>query len=175
MPVLRNRPRGALALPVLLLCLASCSSVLTEGTSVGAGVAAAGLASAVTKNGTVTAAIGIGVQSAASSGLHYVERRVHRVEQQAIASLAGGLPVGAVGHWAVSHDIPIEADEHGQVSVSRDFGIGAMQCREIVFSVDQTVKDGVQQAFYVTDICRDGDTWQWASAEPATARWGVLQ
>lgn len=29
--------------------------------------------------------------------------------------------------------------------------------------------------FYVAAICRDGVNWSWASAEPATARWGALQ
>ena len=24
-------------------------------------------------------------------------------------------------------------------------------------------------------VCRDGETWKWASAEPATERWGSLQ
>lgn len=30
-------------------------------------------------------------------------------------------------------------------------------------------------AFYVATICLDGTTWKWASAEPATERWGALQ
>jgi len=27
----------------------------------------------------------------------------------------------------------------------------------------------------VASVCRDGDKWKWASAEPATPRWGSLQ
>ncbi len=162
-------------IPALLLAQAGCGSVLTEGTSDAAGVAGAGVASAVTSNGTVTAAIGLGVQSLAASGLRLVEKRVHRREQDLIAAAAGPLPVGGVAHWQVSHTIPIEDDEHGDVSVSRVIGAGDLLCKEVVFSVDHLRAHRPQRAFYVTTICRDGAAWRWASAEPATARWGSLQ
>ena len=48
------------------------------------------------------------------AGLQYTERKVHQTEQDRIASIAGGLPVGAVARWNVAHDIPIEANEHGE-------------------------------------------------------------
>ena len=171
-----QRATGRIACGVaLLLALSGCGSVLTEGTSDAAGVAAAGIASAVTRNGTVTAAIGLGVTSVASAGLQFAERRVHRAEQDEIAASAGTLPVGGVAPWAISHDIPIEADEHGEVAVSRVIGTGDLTCKEIVFSVDHPAQPAPQRAFYVTQICRDGAVWKWASAEPATARWGSLQ
>lgn len=169
--------RAARLLPVLCLLfgLAGCGSVLTEGTSDAAGVAGAGIASAVTSNGAVTAAIGLGVQSAAATGLGFVERRVHRAEQDRIATAAGALSVGRVASWQVSHDIPIEDDEQGEVSVSRTFGTGPLECKEIVFSVDHPRRKVPDRRFYVTSICRDGAAWRWASAEPATSRWGTLQ
>ncbi len=160
---------------LLLLGLAGCGSVLTEGTSDAAGVAGAGIASAITSNGAVTAAIGLGVQSAAATGLGFVERRVHRAEQDRIADAAGALPVGGVAPWRVSHAIPIEDDEAGEVSVSRDFGGGPLECKEIVFSVDHLRRRVPDRRFYVAAICRDGAAWRWASAEPATSRWGTLQ
>ena len=162
-----------LSIPLLGLC--SCGSVLTQGSADLAGVAGAGVASAVTSNGAVTAAIGLGVQSVASSSLAFVERRVHRAEQDRIAAAAGPLPVGGVAAWSVSHDIPIENDQHGDVSVSRVISEGELPCKEIVFSVDHDRKAGTQRAFYVSDICRDGALWKWATAEPATTRWGSLQ
>ncbi len=162
-------------IPVLLLALSGCGSVLTEGTSDAAGVAGAGVASAVTSNGTVTAAIGLGVQSLAASGLRLVEKRVHGREQDEIAAAAGPLPVGGVAPWQISHTIPIEGDEHGKVSVSRVIGGGDLSCKEIVFSVDRIRAHQPQRAFFVTTICRDGTAWKWASAEPATSRWGSLQ
>ncbi|MCB8881832.1 hypothetical protein ACELLULO517_16410 [Acidisoma cellulosilytica] len=158
-----------------LLALSGCGSVLTEGTSAGAGVAGAGIASAVTKNGSVTAAIGLGTQAAAATALGFVERSVHADEQQRIASVAGPLPIGGVAHWSVDHAIPIEADAHGEVAVSREISAAPLACREIVFSVDQIHKHQSDRQFFVTDICRDGKAWRWASAEPAVARWGTLQ
>jgi hypothetical protein len=170
------RRTGRLAfLSALTLGLCSCGSVLTQGTADLAGVGGAGIASAVTSNGAVTAAIGLGVQSVASSSLAFVERRVHRAEQDRVAAAAGPLPVGAVAPWRVSHDIPIENDEHGEVTVSRLISSGDLDCKEIVFSVDHPRKVGMQRAFYVSAVCRDGQNWKWATAEPATARWGSLQ
>ena len=164
-----------LTLLTSLLTLGGCGSVLTEGTSDAAGIAGAGIASAVTRNGTVTAAIGLGVQSVTATGLGLVERRVHRAEQDRIAASAGPLAVGGVAHWSVAHDIPIEDDEQGEVSVSRAISTGGLDCKEIVFSVDHATRKGPQRAFYVSAVCRDGDVWRWAAAEPSTARWGTLQ
>jgi hypothetical protein len=192
-------PRAPLALGLLLL-MAGCGQVLTESTADVAGVAGAGIAGAVTKDATAGAAIGLGVSSVANAGLQYAERRVHGAEQDRIAQAAGGLPQGAAGVWSVSHDVAIEPDEHGEVVVTRILaarpagGIG-FTCKEIVFSVDgdPTPGDhaagdtangaaatagagtGPARAFYTATICQDGTHWKWASAEPATARWGTLQ
>ena len=164
-------------LPLLLLLpFAGCGSLLTEGTADVAGVAAAGAASAVTSSAAGAAAIGLGVRSVAAEGLRYVTRRVHREEQDAIAAAAGPLQPGAVARWAVDHSIPVEDDEHGDVSISRSFGTGAIRCKELVFSIDRTRRDkSVDRAFYIATICQDGARWRWASAEPATERWGALQ
>ena len=163
-----------------LLPLAGCGSVLTEGTSDAAGLAGAGIAGAVTKDATVGAAIGLGVKSAADFGLGYVERNVHRKEQDRIAAAAGALPEGAAGLWAVGHSIPIEPDEHGALIVTRIFaarpGSGAdFTCKAIVFSVDRGAGAKLRRAFYTATVCLDGAQWKWASAEPATERWGNLQ
>jgi hypothetical protein len=160
---------------VLPLALAGCGSVLTEGTSDAAGIAGAGIAGAVTRNATVGAAIGVGVKSLADVGLQYAERRVHGAEQDRIAEAAGALPPGAVGVWSVSHDIPIENDEHGEVVVARNFGGPAIACKEVVFSVDDGADEKSRRDFYTATVCKDGPTWKWATAEPATSRWGGLQ
>jgi hypothetical protein len=44
-----------------------------------------------------------------------------------------------------------------------------------VFSVDTVEKKQPHRAFYTATVCQDGAVWKWASAEPATARWGALQ
>jgi hypothetical protein len=170
---------GRLAAVGLLLAaslqLGGCSSFLSAGTADAAGVAGAGIAGAVSRNATVGAAIGLGVASVANAGLQYGERVVHRAEQDQIAATAGALPDGAVGTWSVSHRIPIEPNEHGLVMVSRSFGGADFTCREIVFSVDGGTTKAPDRAFYVATVCRDGEHWKWASAEPATERWGSLQ
>ncbi len=44
-----------------------------------------------------------------------------------------------------------------------------------MFSVDTVADDQPQRAFYTATVCQDGARWKWASAEPATERWGSLQ
>ena len=158
-----------------VISLGGCESLLTEGTADVAGVAGTGAASLVTHSATAAAAIGLGVNSAANEGLKYVRRQVHGTEQDAIAASAGPLTDGAIGAWQVSHTLPIERDEHGQVVVARSFGAGPFRCKEIVFSVDTVRKEGTDRAFYTATVCQDGANWRWASAEPATDRWGGLQ
>jgi hypothetical protein len=164
-----------IAAPCLAAFLCGCTSVLSEGASAGAGVAAAGITRGATRNAAVITGIGLGVQAVARAGLHYTERKVHQTEQDRIAAVAGSLPVGAIGKWQVAHAIPIEADEQGEVTVSRLLGGGGIVCKEIVFSVDHAGKDGVTREFYTATVCRDGNAWKWATAEPAIERWGGLQ
>jgi hypothetical protein len=155
--------------------LSGCGSILTEGTATLSGVAGAATGAAISHSATVAAAVGLGIDSAAREGLRYVERHVHRFEQQRIAEAGGLLPVNTVGTWSVSHDLPIENDEQGQIVVSREFGGLGFRCKEIVFSVDTTTKQGLDRQFYTANICSDGTTWRWATAEPTTRRWGDLQ
>lgn len=165
---------GAAVLSCLLL-LSGCGSVLTATTSDVAGIAGTGVAGAVTHSAAAAAGIGLGIASGANAGLQYVERDVHAVEQDRIAAAAGALAPGVVGTWSVTHDVPIEPNEHGNVVVTRDIGGPDFACKEIVFSVDTRQHDQTERSFYTATICRDGKTWKWASAEPATARWGALQ
>ncbi len=164
---------------LLVVCVTTwvggCSSLLTEGTSAGAGIVGAAAAHAVTHNAGVTTGIGLGVQAAARAGLQYAERKVHETEQDRIAAVAGALAVGAVAEWRVVHEIPIEPNEQGEVTVSRDLGDEFFTCKEIIFSVDHEEKRGRQRDFYTAHVCRDGTQWKWATAEPATERWGALQ
>lgn len=155
--------------------LSGCGSVLTATTSDVAGIAGAGLAGAVTKSAAASAAIGLGIAAGANAGLGVVERDVHRAEQDQIAAAAGPLTPGTVGHWSVAHVIPIEDDEHGDLVVTRLVGAADFNCKEIVFSVDTMEKKVLNRAFYTATVCQDGAKWKWASAEPATARWGSLQ
>lgn len=159
----------------LLTLLAGCGSLFREASSVAAGVGGAALASRVTDNATVAAGIGLGVQAATRAGVQYIEKRYHREQQDLIAGIAGRLGVGQVATWQIAHSIPLEPNERGRVTVSRLIGSGPLQCKEIVFSVDTVESTLANSAFYIATICQDRNTWRWASAEPATERWGSLQ
>jgi len=153
-----------------------CSSLVAEVGSAGAGIASGALASAVTDNAGVAAGIGIGVQAGTRAGIQYGQRKIHGEAQQQIARVAGPLGVGQVQPWSSSPSIPLEPAEAGRVAVSRVISTGALDCKEIVFSVDRSGRETLPaSAFYVASICRSGTQWDWASAEPATARWGSLQ
>ncbi len=165
---------SALLLPTVLL-LSGCGSVLTTTTSGMAGIAGTGVAGAVTNSAAVASGIGLGIAAGANAGLQYVERDVHAAEQDRIAAVAGALEPGKVGTWRVSHDVEIEPDQHGSVTVTRDIGGPDFACKAIVFSVDSQAHGQTERSFYTATICRDGKHWKWASAEPATARWGALQ
>jgi len=171
--------RQCLAAVAVLVCavasLGGCTDLLTQGTAAGAGIAGAAVSRSVTRNAGVTTGIGLGVQAAAQAGLEYTERRVHETEQNEIASVAGTLPVGGVATWRIVHDIPIEANQHGEVTVDRDVGGPGFTCKAIVFSVENQEKRGVVRAFYTATVCLDGTQWKWALAEPATERWGALR
>jgi hypothetical protein len=166
---------------LLLLWLGGCSSLLTQGAGAGGGVGGAALANAFTKNGAITAGAGLGAQALAITGVQYLEKRVHGAEQDAIAGAAGNTPLGGVGQWRVAHDIPIEDDQHGEVTVTRLImpalpGVApAFDCKEIIFSIDTAKHREINRDFYTADVCQDDGQWKWATAEPATARWGALQ
>jgi hypothetical protein len=159
-----------------LLTLGGCASIVAEGGSAGAGIVSGSLASALTDSAGAAAGIGIGVQAATRSGIAAGQRKIHGNAQQNIADVAGPMPVGQVERWRVDHPIPLEPSQSGRVTVSRVISSGLLECKEIVFSVDASSgKDLPSASFYVASICRNGTAWAWASAEPATARWGSLQ
>ncbi len=161
--------------PLALLALSGCTSFLSATTGDVAGIAGAGIANAVTKSPAVATGIGLGVGAGANAGLQYVERRVHETEQNDIADAAGPLAPGQVAPWRVVHRIPVEANEHGEVSVTRDSSAPGVPCKDIVFSVAHTDDGRPNPAFYTATICNDEGRWKWATAEPATERWGALQ
>jgi hypothetical protein len=173
------RARGApfLLLALLGLTLPACSELLTETTAAGAGIGSAGISDAIGANPTITTGIGLGVQAGVRAGLHYAQRRAHAAAQANVAAAAGPLPVGGVAPWSIEHDLPIEPDERGEVTVVRLIEAGTIRCKEVVFTVDATTRPEEQprRGFYTAYVCQDGAAWRWASAEPATERWGSLQ
>jgi hypothetical protein len=123
---------------------------------------------------TGSPAVGFLVGVATDAGANYVVRYYGRVrqgaEQDAIAQVAGDLPIGTEADWKIEHFIPI-GNEHGRLQVVRDIDSPLAACKELAFSVD----DGKRRSWYTTDICKQAQQWKWAAAEPAVARWGFLQ
>jgi hypothetical protein len=152
-----------------------CASVVNTGSSEIAGVGGAAVATAVTSNGAVATGIGLAVQAATRAGVQYAQRRTHQSVQNEIARAAGALEVGAVGRWHIDPAGALEREQQGRVTVSRVISATELTCKEAVFSVDNVVENVPRSAFYVAIVCRDGERWKWASAEPSTERWDGLQ
>ena len=171
----RVAPLALLLASGLGLGLAGCSSLVSEGSATAAGVGGAAVAAQVTKNAAVASGIGLGVLAGAQAGVKSVERTYHGSEQDRIADIAGSLEIGQVAPWQSSHFVKLEPDEAGRVTVSRIISSTGLVCKEIVFSVDHVEDESPLSEFYVATICKDSVKWRWATAEPATARWGNLQ
>ena len=159
---------------VLALSASGCSELVSTGSADLAGVVGGTAATALTSSPAAAAAAALGAQAGARTGIRHAQRSIHRDAQDLIAQAAGDLKMGQIAPWS-TRDRMLERAQHGRVTVSRVISSGGMQCKEIIFSVDRVVEGAPQSAFYLTAICRDGAKWKWASAEPATERWGSLQ
>jgi hypothetical protein len=133
-------------------------------------VVAGGATGAATGSPAIGFAVGVATDAAANYTVRWVGRVRQGAEQDAIAQVAGLLPVGVEAKWKIEHTIPI-GDEHGYLQVIRSIDQPLAECREIAFSVEEDKK----QSWYTADICKQAEGWKWASAEPAVARWGYLQ
>jgi len=165
----RSVGRVAVSLRVVSLAavvlLAGCSS-----TSEIAAVISGGAAGAATGSPAVGFLVGVAVDAGANYVVRYYGRSRQGAEQDAIAEVAGDLPVGTEADWKIEHTIPI-GDEHGRLRVVRAIDSPLAACKEIAFSVD----DGSKRTWFTSDVCKQAVGWKWASAEPAVERWGYLQ
>lgn len=167
---MRRPARAArhLALALALAGLGGCSSF---GDLVGAATGTA--AAAGSANPAVGVAIGVGARAVADWGWRRVTRRWHRTEQEAVAAIVAETPPGEARPWRVRHSLPI-GNEGGEVRVLREFETPLAACREAAFSVESGSGEAATRAWYLASFCRGEEGWAWASAEPATNRWGSL-
>lgn len=159
--------RSWLLVPFLLL--SGCESV-SRITAVVSG----GIAGAATGSPAVGFAVGVATDAAANYATRWVARVRQGAEQDAIAEIAGEMPVGIKADWKIEHTIPI-GNEHGQLEIVRQIDNPLTPCRQIAFSVVEGKDEKLKQNWFTTDICKHQDHWKWASAEPAVDRWGYLQ
>jgi hypothetical protein len=163
---------GLGAAPALLaasVLLAGCNATVQVAAVVGGG-AAGGL----TGNPAVGFMVGVAIDAGANYVVRYYGRSRQGAEQDAIAEVAGVLPVGTEASWKIEHTIPI-GNEHGQLRVVRAIDSPLAECKEIAFSVDEGKGEKLRRDWYVSNVCKQAERWKWASAEPAVERWGYLQ
>ncbi len=163
------RLRFRLAVLVAAVALSGCQSVARI-----SAVITGGVAGAASGSPAVGFAVGVATDAAANWAVRYVAKVRQGAEQDAIAEVAGQMPMGAEADWKIEHTIPI-GNEHGRLRIVRAIDTKLATCREIAFSVD--TGEGAERtgSWFVGDICQQAKTWKWASAEPAVPRWGFLQ
>jgi hypothetical protein len=160
--------RAAAAL-VLCTLLAACSSAGQI-----SAVVVGGVAGTATANPAIGFAVGVATDAGVNWAVHYYGRERQGAEQDAIAQIAGELPVGTGANWKIEHDIPI-GNEHGRLEVTRTIDTPLAPCKEVAFSVAGDDEKAPKQSWYLTSVCRSDTVWKWAAAEPAVPRWGFLQ
>jgi hypothetical protein len=168
------RYRKSIAAMVSLVAAVAVSGCSSTGTAIDSAISSAstaGIASGITSatgSAIVGTAAGIGAGIGLDAGIKYIERRIHRNAQDAVAVAAGPLAVGQAARWYIDQWLPL-TDRHGTVEVARSFG-SAIHCKDVVFTVDD------DDDLYVTTICADKKgLWRWALAEPTVDRRGSLQ
>jgi hypothetical protein len=158
-------------LPALMLPLAGCGMVADV-----SGIATGGTVGAITANPVVGYSVGMGTRAAVAAGMKSVMRDLHKDEQDVIAGVAGGMREGETRLWRVEHDLPFGyADENGAVQVTRAIETPIASCKEVLVTIEEGEGAKATRTIVVGSICRQGQTWKWASAEPAVERWGYLQ
>lgn len=160
---------------LLLLVLFPCFTLTTGcaasliGDTVGA---VSGITSGtVTANPAVGYAVGITMQAATDATIKYILREWTNEQQQLMANIAGELALDQIQSWEVKRVIPY-GNERGQLQVVREIDTALVQCREVLFTVEN---DKEPSKMYLAPICKQHDQWKWAAAEPAVTRWQGLQ
>jgi hypothetical protein len=173
-----DRPLGIVAVKMWAAKIWSLAAVALlagcESTAQIAAVVSGGAAGGATANPAIGFAVGVAVDAGATYAFRYYGRSRQGAEQDAIADVAGDLPVGTEAAWKNEHIIPI-GDEHGRLRVVRAIESPLAACKEIAFSVDEGRGEKLKPTWFISDICKQATQWKWASAEPAVERWGFLQ
>lgn len=140
------------------------------------GIATGGAVGAITANPVVGYSVGMGARAAVNAGVKYAMRSLHQDQQDAIAAVAGWMEPGETKLWRVDNNLPFGyADADGAVQVTRMIDTPLATCKEILVTVEDGKGAKATRDILVATICRKGDGWKWATAEPAVKRWGFLQ
>ena len=161
---------ATIALALSASCLAGCEILgAIGGAAVGA---AAGGASASTPIALASALV---VEAGIDRARRSVARRGQRIEQDAIAAVAGDMKVDEPARaWEVKRGMTRRV-VHGEVRVTRLIYTPLAICKELLFSVVEGEGEKEKTSWFTTSACQQGEQWKWAAAEPAVERWGSLQ
>jgi hypothetical protein len=139
-----------------------------------AGAVTGSAATLVSANPAVGLGAGLAVRAGTTTAVNWAFRRRHRYAQDEVAAVIGRLSPGVRQAWRVNYTIPV-GNAHGEAELIRTIDTTLATCREAIFSVvEEESATGNRQQWFVVTACQQGDIWKWASAEPATGRWGSL-
>lgn len=159
------------------LALGLCTTVLAGCSSIGGftGAAAGITTGAATSNPAVGIAVGVAVQAATDAAIARYFRGQATAEQNLMAGYAGAMAVGDTRAWGIRHPLSFSPVQ-GQLTVLREIDNALTSCKEVAFSVVEGKGEKQTTQWFITQTClNSAGQWRWAAAEPATARWGVLQ
>lgn len=164
--------RATLAIIVLGICavgsLAGCSVIATL-----PGITAGAATSSVTGNPALGLTVAVATNAAVDAGVKYVMKRFSAAEQQEIANAIAQSVPGQERRWRVEQPIPY-GNNKGRIIVVSESVNALTTCKKALFSVEGTVDGKPAEHWYTLDVCKNGQYWLWAQAEPSVKRWGSL-
>ncbi len=164
--------RANLAIITLGVCavgsLAGCSVIATL-----PGITAGAATSSVTGNPALGLTVAVATNAAVDAGVKYVMKRFSAAEQQEIANAIAQSVPGQERRWRVEQPIPYGNNKGRTIVVSESVN-ALTTCKKALFSVEGTVDGKPAEHWYTLDVCKNGQYWLWAQAEPSVKRWGSL-
>ena len=148
--------------------LAGCSLIATL-----PGITAGAATSSVTGNPALGLTVAVATNAAVDAGVKYVMKRFSAAEQQEIANAIAQSVPGEERRWQVEQPVPYGNNKGRTIVVSESVN-ALTTCKKAMFSVEDVVDGKAVEHWYTLDVCKNGQYWLWAQAEPSVRRWGSL-
>lgn len=158
------------------ICAGAVASLVAGCSSVGplTGAAAGVATGTATANPAIAYGVAVSVNAATDASIKYATRKWAASEQDALATAVGRLNERTPSlNWSLERLMGI-TKARGTVVLVRTFATPLATCREAILTVQDADAPKIAPG-YTIYACQNGDTWQWANAEPAVPRWGNLQ
>ncbi len=148
--------------------LAGCSMIATL-----PGITAGAATSSVTGNPALGLTVAVATNAAVDAGVKYVMKRFSAAEQQQIANAIAQSVPGQERRWQVEQPVPY-GNNKGRTIVVSESANALTTCKKALFSVEDIADGKPVERWYTLDVCKNGQYWFWAQAEPSVKRWGSL-